>query len=89
MCGPGRETNVDAIIDALECEKGSYLASLLERHETEIFPESDGQAFQAILAKARKVEFGPSLIVCNIVENSVGSLEAAKYVLALLDGWAH
>jgi len=44
---------------------------------------------RVVLSEVRKVEFGPSLIICNIVENRFGSFEAAKYVLALHLGHAH
>ena len=89
MCGPDREANVDAMIDELQREKGFYFASLIEKHETDLFPKANDEAMRTVLSEVRKVEFGPSLVICNIVENSFGSLEAAKYVLALLQGHAH
>ncbi|MCH7708335.1 MAG: hypothetical protein IH884_07580 [Myxococcales bacterium] len=89
ICGAGREANVDAMIDELQREKGAYFVSLLEKHESDLFPKANTESMRAVLSGVGKVEFGPSLVICNIVENSFGSLEAAKYVLALLQGHAH
>jgi len=89
MCDADKTPNVDAMISALQIEQGNYLASLLRRHANDLLPSADDDQIQRFLATVAQVEFGPQLVICNVVENSFGSLEAARYALALVTKEAH
>ena len=84
LTGKGRELNVETMISALQHEKGSYLASLFEKHARELLPTADIEQVSNFADVLRRVELGPQLVVANVVENTYGSLEAARYALALL-----
>jgi hypothetical protein len=84
LTGKGREVNVEAMISALQHEQGSYLASLFERHARELLPNADAQQVSNFSDVLHKVELGPQLVVANVVENTYGGLEGARYALALL-----
>lgn len=84
LTGKGREVNVEAMISALQREQGSYLASLFERHAQELLPKADVQQVSNFSDVLRRVQLGPQLVIANVVENTYGSLEAARYALALL-----
>ena len=88
MSGPGKELNVEAMLTALQEEQGIYLASLVERHREDLLPGAEDERLQRVLAELRKALLGPELVICNVIENTHGSLEAARYVLALADGTA-
>lgn len=89
ICGAGKAPNVDAMIAALQIEQGNYLASLLRRHASELFPSAEDDRIQRFLGAMAQVEFGPQLVICSVVENSFGRLEAARYALALVTKEAH
>jgi hypothetical protein len=84
LTGKGREANVDAMISALQQEQGGYLAFLFEGHARELLPKADVEQVSNFSGVLRRVELGPQLVVANVVENTFGSLEAARYALALL-----
>jgi hypothetical protein len=84
LTGKGREENVEAMISALQREQGSYLAALFERHAREVLPKADVEQVSSFSDVLRRVELGPQLVIANVVENTYGSLEAARYSLALL-----
>jgi hypothetical protein len=72
------------MIFALQREQGSYLAALFEKHARELLPKADVEQVSNFSNVLRRVELGPQLIVANVVENTYGSLEAARHALALL-----
>ena len=90
LYGPGFEV----MFEKLQREEGSYLASLLEQHKSDLFPgaeeaEEADEAFGRIVSEVReKAQLGPELVICNVVENEFGSLEAARYALAMIEGEA-
>jgi hypothetical protein len=84
LTGKGREVNVEAMISALQREQGSYLASLFERHARELLPNADDQQVSNFSDVLYRLELGPQLVVANVVENTYGGLEGARYALALL-----
>ncbi len=49
----------------------------------------DPKTAKLIADKIRGLEFGPQLVIGNIVENTFGGEEAARYVIALVTGKAH
>lgn len=89
MVGREREANADAMVDALVREQGSYFADLVEKHGVKASPELDAKALKTITETVRQFEFGPELVIANVVENSFGGEEAARYVMALLTKEAH
>ena len=84
LTGKGREQNVEAMISALQHEQGNYLAALFERHAQELLPKINVEQVSSFSNVLRRIEFGPQLVIANVVENTYGSLEAARYSLALL-----
>jgi hypothetical protein len=89
MCGADKAANVEAMIETLQAERGRYLVSLLRRHASDLLPSADATKFEQVLSDIGRAEFGPQLVICNIVENSYGELEAARYALALIRGDAY
>jgi len=84
ISGTDRAANVEAMVLALEQEKGNYLASLLEANAEKLLPQLSASKVLGLSNILRRFELGPQLVVANIVENSFGSLEAARYAVALL-----
>jgi hypothetical protein len=70
-------------------EKGSYLAALIKAHRKDILPSSSEMAVDQLAAELSKAEIGPQLVICNVIENTFGSPEAARYIIALVEGKAH
>ena len=50
-----------------------------------VSPDLDPAADHMIVEKVRDLEFGPVLVIGNIVENTYGGEEATRYVVALLN----
>jgi len=89
MCGPGKEANVDGMIASLCVERGSYLVSLLQesRRQLALSPAQDAE-LERRLDGLSETELGPQLVICNVIENTYGRPEAARYALALVEGRA-
>jgi len=84
LTGSGRETNVEAMVSALQHEQGSYLAALFVEHAQELLPKANPEQIEEFSDVLCAFKLGPQLVVANIVENTYGRLEAARYALALL-----
>lgn len=89
VVGPGKEANVDAMIEVLAQEQGRYLASLLRPRTGVLFKDLDPLRRDKILAEVEQLEFGPQLVLCNIIENTYGVEQAAHYAFAICSGDAH
>jgi hypothetical protein len=89
ISGWDRAANVEAMVLALEQEKGDYLARLIETNAEKLLPQLSPTELSEITNQLRRFELGPELVVANIVENTFGSMEAACYALALLTREAH
>jgi hypothetical protein len=89
ICGGQSAAAVDEMVLALTREEGQYLAALLREHVEEVLPNATDMQLTAITEGFRKIRFGPQLIIANVIENSFGAVEAARYGLALLSGKAH
>ena len=87
MCGAGSDIFVNAMVDELSNEEGEYCARLLKEHHNKVLPNV--QQISEILRIAKQIRFGPQLVICNIIENTYGGEEAAKYILALISREAH
>ena len=86
MTGPGKEVNVDAMIQALMQEKGRYLSQLLRPRAPEFFGGAEVSKVESLLKRVEELEFGPDIVMCNIVENTYGEEEAARYAFAICSG---
>lgn len=82
--GRWREASVDAMIAGLVEERGDYLSGLIKKYGVKAAPRLDGKIIQGIADKIRGIEFGPELVIGNVVENTFGSEEAARYAIALV-----
>ena len=76
------------MISELVVECGAYFADLIEKYGTQAAPKLDTKTIHLISDKIRELEFGPQLVIGNIVENTFGGHEAARYVIALVTGKA-
>lgn len=89
ISGANRAANVEAMVLALEQEKGDYLARLLEANAEKLLPQLSATQVSELSRQLRRFELGPELVVANVVENTFGSFEAARYTLALLKRDVH
>ncbi len=89
MCGPEKEIFVNAMIEELVEEKGDYFVRLLESYHAMVFPKATDEQISSIIETVRKIDFGHQLVIGNIIENTYGGKEAARYVLAILTGRAY
>jgi hypothetical protein len=89
LVGKGKEANVEAMITTLQREQGTYLATIFEKHARELLPKIDPEQISRFSDVLRKIDLRPQLVVANVVENTFGSLEAARYALALLKAIAN
>lgn len=88
MCGQDKAENVHAMICTLVAERGGYLATLLREHAQALHPGWTPGLLDRICAKISEKGFGPQLVICNVIENTYGRLEAARYAIALVQGKA-
>jgi hypothetical protein len=86
--GKWQQASIDVMISALEVEGGAYFADVIEKYGVEANPRLDAEAIHAIGDKVRRLELGPQLVIGNIVHNTFGGKEAARYVIALATGKA-
>jgi hypothetical protein len=89
ICSKNSVANVEAMVLALEEEKGNYLANLLEANAECILPKLSVNEVLKLADQLRRLEFCPELVVANVVENSFGSQEATRYAMAVLKREAH
>jgi len=88
MCGQDKSENVRAMIAALVAERGAYLAILLREYAPQLLPEWTPGLLDKVCAQVSEKGVGPQLVVCNVIENTYGRLEAARYAIALIQGKA-
>ena len=84
MCGKSKEDNVSAMIDELREEQGRYYVSLFIANANTVFPKMNETTITNIVQILEEMKFSPQSVICNIVENTHGGEEAAKYILALI-----
>jgi hypothetical protein len=91
MCGRDKFANVEALIFKLQAERGGYIAELLREFGLQLLdgasPEEIEKLAEHVSRKGRK-ELLPQLVICNVIENTYGRLEAARYAVALVQGKA-
>jgi hypothetical protein len=86
LCGEDKRLNVNAMVEALEEERGDYLAGLILAHGRGVWPGADDQKLARLADALRSTQLGPQLIIANVVENTFGATEAVRYVVALARG---
>jgi hypothetical protein len=89
ILGGWRDASVEAMITSLVSEQGDYLADILRQFGATVAPRLDGHTISLRAERLRSIEFGPQLVIGNVVENTFGGEEAARYALALATGKAH
>src|ERR1700720_869945 len=85
--GKWRYASVEAMIGGLS-EQGDYLADLLKQFGTRAAPKLGSETISLMAERLRLIEFGPHLVIGNIIENTFGGEEAARYAIALASGKA-
>ena len=88
VSGNWKQASVDEMIDRLESLQGGYLADLIERFGTKVVPKLDKDTAALVTELLGRAEFGPQLIIANIIENTFGGEEATRYAMALARGKA-
>lgn len=88
ICGTEKKDNIEIMISELAAEEGSYFSNILEETRGEILPGLDKDDFETFTEWLSRQKFGPTMVICNVVENTFGKIEAARYVLALASGKA-
>ncbi len=86
MCGVHKEPHVSTMVTALEEEKGLYFMHLINDYRQRIDCNISDLDLAEILESVIKVKMCPQLVIANIIENTYGAAEAAKYVIALSRG---
>ena len=89
MCGNEKELFVRAMIEELVKEKGDYFAQLMESYHTMVLPKATAEQVSNIIETVRKIDFCPQLVIGNIIENTYGSEEAARYAVAVVTRQAY
>ncbi|OGW14095.1 MAG: hypothetical protein A3G93_16610 [Nitrospinae bacterium RIFCSPLOWO2_12_FULL_45_22] len=84
MCGSHKGIFVDAMMSELLTEKGAYFRDLLRSHGPALRPNLSARTLSDISSTAEAMDFCPQLVIGNIIENTYGPEEAARYVLAVL-----
>lgn len=70
-------------------EGGTYLVSLLEEHRRQLnLSPARNAELDRLLENLAETRLGPQHVICNVIENTYGRPEAARYVLALVEGRA-
>lgn len=79
------EVAVDQMIASLSVKKGFYLGWLIRKHQDELARMEDLHAndISTLAEQMEAIDFGPHLVICEIIQNSFSSVEAARYTLAL------
>ncbi len=89
MCGIEKELFVRAMIEELVKEKGDYFAQLVESYRAMVLPKAMDEQISNIVETVRKIDFCPQLVIGNIIENTYGGEEAARYVVAVVTRQAY
>jgi hypothetical protein len=89
LCGPEKGAAIDAMIESLAAEQGTYLAGLFDRHVSTVAATLQPSERSEMIDRLRGVTLGPQLVVAHVLENTHGPIEATRYALALLNGEAH
>lgn len=87
-----RESEFRIDVPALELVlgKGGYLASVLQKHRAEVLPQVAEAALADITFRLNALErVGPEAVIAGIVEQTYGSLEAARYAASLAKPGSH
>ena len=77
------------MICGLVAERGGYFADLVRKHAGRATQNFDLKTVHLVADKIHDLDFGPQLVIGNIVENTFGGEEAARYVIALVTEKAH
>lgn len=84
LVGEGQQPSVDAMITGLAQERGNYFADLVQKFGARAAPKLDAKTLHIVSEQLRELDFCPQSVIGNIVENTFGGEEAARYVIALL-----
>ena len=83
LIGREKELNADAMIAALLQEQGAYYVRLLRPHIRQFLPNANDNEIESILNSINNGGFGGDLVVANVIENTYGEDEAARYAFAI------
>jgi hypothetical protein len=81
--GKWRAASVEAMIDGLVKDQGDYFGNILNQFSARVAPEFDSDTISLMTKLLQSIEFGPQLVIGNVVENTFGGEEAARYAIAL------
>jgi hypothetical protein len=85
ILGKWRNVSVEAMISGLVGDQGDYFVDILRQFSARAAPRV---TISLMAERLRSIEFGPQLVIGNIIENTFGGEEAARYAIALATGKA-
>jgi hypothetical protein len=74
------------MISHLVGDQGDYFVDILRQFGARAAPRVNSETISLMAERLRSIEFGPQLVIGNIVENTFGGEEAARYAIALATG---
>ena len=78
-----------AYVDELLAMKpGGYLSAVLAPHFKVLLPNAPEENVPELFAKLRALDLGPIHVITKAIENRYGETEAARYVVAVIQGKA-
>jgi hypothetical protein len=86
--GRWRDASVEAMISGLVSDQGDYFVDILRQFGAEAAPKVNGETISLMAERLRSIEFGPQFLIGNVIENTFGGKEAARYAIALATGKA-
>jgi hypothetical protein len=81
--GKWRKVSVEAMISGLVSNRGDYFVDILRQFAAEAAPKVNSETISLMAERLRSIEFGPQLLIGNVIENTFGGREAARYAIAL------
>jgi hypothetical protein len=79
--GRWRDASVAAMISGLVSDQGEYFVDILRQFGAEAAPKVNGETISLMAERLRSIEFGPQLLIGNVIENTFGGKEAARYAI--------
>jgi len=64
------------MISGLASEQGDYFAGILRKFGARATPKLNSETISLMAERLRSIEFGPQLVIGNVIENTFGGEEA-------------
>lgn len=88
LSGKKNSAAIENLIEYLNLSTGPYFQQVLKDESARLFG-NDVARRDKFLRAAAQAEFGPRAVIAHIVQNTYGTPEAARYIVAVLNGEAN